>query len=63
MNPVREGGKRGKWGGKLALVQSLEIQEDEGGRNGLDVPDSPTFAVAYVCVCVRLNGAPLGGWV
>lgn len=23
-----------------------------GGMEGLDVPDSPAFAVAYVCVCV-----------
>lgn len=62
---AERGGKRGKWGGKLALLQSLEIQEDAGEGMGWRRIGRASFLCFCCCLwlCVCLKGAPLGGWV
>lgn len=54
------GGERGKWGCKHALVQSLELQQDVGGRYGLEkgwTCQFPPLLLLLMVVCVLKGGS------
>lgn len=56
----KEGLKGGNGGGKLVLVQSLEIQQDVGGRYGLEKGwpcQFPPLSLLLMAVCVLKGGS------